>query len=264
MAYDLCTVKKAENPYLIESVRIKVSSIEELCFFLRNNLCLIDRSVVNERLADWVTKELNLRSLGHKLSDALRRPDRDITYFIMPVFAEIGYLSQDEQRLVRKQLMEVQVQPEEESTKMKADYLVRCGKYAAAETLYRQILKSGRDGKLRTSFLEAVWNNLGCALAREFRFREAAESFYSGYLLGHSRELLRKHLSCLPLFLDPEEYRKKTEKLGTDPVFLTETQKMNARVAADTSERIRVRMRPDEDVKEAAGAVFDSYRREAS
>ncbi len=264
MAFDLCTVKRAENPFLIESVRIKVWSIEELCFFLRNNLCLIDRSVVNERLADWVTEELGLRTLGHKLSDALRRPDRDITYFIMPIFAEIGYLSQDDQRIVRKQLMEVQVQPEEESTKMKADYLVRCGKSAAARTLYRQILKSGRDGKLRTSFLESVWNNLGCAYAREFRFRKAAESFHSGYLLGHSRELLRKYLSCLPLYLDAEDYRQKIEEIGADPVFTAETQKMNAKCAEDISERILVRTRPDEDVREAAGTVFDDYRREAS
>lgn len=264
MAFDLCTVKAAEKPFLIESVRIRVSTIEELCFFMRNNLCLIDQSLVNERLAAWVGGQLGLGTLSKRLLDALRRPDRDITYFVMPIFSEIGYLSQDEQRIVRQQLAQAQVKPEEEGLKMKADYLLGCGRYSAAKNLYRRILKSGGGGRMRVSFLEAVWNNLGCAYAREFRFREAADCFYSGYSLGHSRELLRKYLSALPLFQSTEEYRSSVEKLETDPVFVNETQKLNASVAEDIAERSSIHERHDEDVKEAARQVFESYRRAAS
>lgn len=264
MAIDLCTVKKAKHPFMIESVQIQVWSIEELCFFLAGNLCLIDQSVVNERLADWVSDELDLKALGHRLKDALARPDRDVTYFIMPIFAQIGYLSPDEQRRVRRQLLEAQVQPGEESSKMKADYLVSCGKLHAAQTRYRQILRSGAEGKLRASFLEAVWNNLGCAYALEFRFEKAAECFLAGYRLGKSRELLRKYLSTLPLFMKKEGYAEKLKETGADPVWAAELARMNAKAAADVSEGIRTRTNPDEDPAEAAEDLFSAYRRLAS
>lgn len=264
MALDLCTVKKAEHPFLIESVQIRIYTIEELCFFLHRNLCLIDQSVVNERLADWVFYELDLKPLARRLRDALSRPDHDVTYFIMPVFAQIGYLTAEEQRSVRRKLMETQVQPEEESSKMKADYLLSCGRLSAAETRYRNILKSSSSGKLRTSFLEAVWNNLGCAYAREFRFREAADSFLAGYGLGHSRELLRKYLSVLPLFAGEETYKKALESTEADPVWAKEIQKRNARITEDVAEGIRTRTNPDEDLALAAEELFSSYRRCAS
>lgn len=46
MAFDLCVVKKAEHPFLIESVQIRVWTIEELCFFLQRNIWLIDQSEI--------------------------------------------------------------------------------------------------------------------------------------------------------------------------------------------------------------------------
>lgn len=264
MAIDLCTVKKAEHPFLIESVQIRIWSLEELCFFLSRNICLIDQSVVNERLAGWIGDELDLKALSHRLKDALGRPDGDVSYFIMPIFAQIGYLDPDEQRKVRRQLAEAQVRPEEESSKMKADYLVGCGKLHAAQTRYREILSSGSEGKLRISFLESVWNNLGCAYALEFRFEKAADCFLSGYRLGRSRELLRKYLSALPLYLDEEEYRAKLKETGADPVWAAELHRMNARAAEDVSEGIRTRVNPEEDPALAAENLFAEYRRLAS
>lgn len=264
MALDLCTVKKAEHPYTIASVGVKIRTIEELCFFLSRNLCLIDRSVVCEELAGWVGSELGLKTLSRKLHDALMRPDRDVSYFIMPIFAEIGYLNPDEQRRVRSELYRVSVQPEEESAKMKADYLVMCGKLDAAMTSYRRILRGDGQARMRASFLENVWNNLGCACARAFRFREAADAFLSGYRIGNSKQLLRKYVSVLPMYLGPEEYEKKVKETGADPVLLREIEKMNAGKAEDISERVRVRTRPDEDVKKAAERLFSEYRRCAS
>ena len=261
MAFDLCTVRTAKHPYLIESVQIRIWTIEELCFFLHRNLCLIDESIVNERLADWVSEELGLRQLGHRLRDALQRPDHDVTYFIMPIFAQTGYLQQDELRRVRKKLMEAQVRPEEENAKMKADYLLSCGKNAAACTIYRRILDGGTAGKLRTGFLEAVWNNLGSAYAQAFRVREAAECFLSGERLGHSRELMRKYNSVLPFFMTQEAYQEQLRKLEVDAVWAGEVQKMNAKLALDAMERVRARTREDEDPAGAAEALFAAYRR---
>ena len=46
----LCQVRLAKNPYYIESISTNIYSIEELCFYLQNNIYLIDQTIVNEKL----------------------------------------------------------------------------------------------------------------------------------------------------------------------------------------------------------------------
>ena len=177
MSFDLCTGKSAEHPWFVESIGIRIYTIEELCWFLHNNLYLIDSSVTSPSLVTWIRDELGLKTLARKLSDALERPDRDVSYFIIPSFQEIGWLSPEELRRVRDELTRVQVQPEEQRAKTRADYLVAGGRCSAAITAYRKILDNRTQGNLGTPFYASVWNNLGCAYTKQFRFREAADAF---------------------------------------------------------------------------------------
>ena len=48
--YILCQVKKAEKPFFIENISTNIYSIEELCYYLYNNLYLIDSSLINQKL----------------------------------------------------------------------------------------------------------------------------------------------------------------------------------------------------------------------
>ena len=47
--YHLCQVKKAVHPYYIESISTNIFTIEELCFYLRENIYLIDETIMNEK-----------------------------------------------------------------------------------------------------------------------------------------------------------------------------------------------------------------------
>ncbi len=263
MSFDLCSGKPAEHPFFIASVGIRIYSIEELCWFLHHNLYLIDSGVTSPELVAWVRDELGLKALARKLTDALDRPDSDASYFILPIFQEIGYLSPVQTKAVREELTKAQVRPEEERTRTKADYLVKGGRFAAAITLYRHILDNRGDGKLGTSFYSGVWNNLGCAYARLFRFREAADAFLEGWRLVQSRELMRKYVSTLPLFLSDEEYRKKLIELGADSVLTGKIQEYNAAMSGKALERINTRFKPGEDTAKAVRQLREEYRRNA-
>jgi hypothetical protein len=237
MSFDLCSTRIAERPYYIASIGTKIYTIEELCWFLHHNLCLIDQSIACGELVDWVRDELGLKSLARKLSDALERPDHDVSYFVLPIFQEIGYLLPGESRRVREELTRVQVQPEEQRTKTQADYLVKGGRLQAAMVLYRRILDHRSAGKLGAPFYASVWNNLGCALARQFCFKEAADAFLNGWQTSPSRELMRKYVSALPLFLTEEEYRVKMEEFGADGVLTGKIQEYNAACARRAEEK---------------------------
>lgn len=41
----LCLGRLADNPYTFEKSRVRVFSIEELCFFLRENAYLLDENI---------------------------------------------------------------------------------------------------------------------------------------------------------------------------------------------------------------------------
>ena len=70
--YILCQVKKAEKPFYIENISTNIYSIEELCYYLYNNLYLVDRSLISNKLCTWLDEELKLP----KLNEEIRNPRR--------------------------------------------------------------------------------------------------------------------------------------------------------------------------------------------
>ena len=264
MSFDLCTIKTAARPFYARSIGTRIYSIEELCFFLHHNLCLIDESIASPELVEWVRDELGLKSLAKKLSDALERPDRDVSYFVLPVFQEAGYLPPGESRRVREELTRVQVQPQEERTKTRADYLVKGGRFQAAVLLYREILANRAEGRLGAPFYASVWNNLGCALARQFCFQEAAEAFLNGWKSFQSRELMRKYVSTLPLFLSQEEYRKKLEEFGADRVLTGKIQEYNTAAAKKALEKSAQHRDSQKESAVVLEELKEEYRRSSA
>ena len=50
----LCHKKKASQPYKITRIHRKIYTIEELCYYLCNNLYLIDYTIMNEKICEWL------------------------------------------------------------------------------------------------------------------------------------------------------------------------------------------------------------------
>ncbi len=229
MSYDLCLVKQAEKPYFIENIRTGIYSLEELCFYLYNNICLIDESILNEGLCDWIRDELGLTRLYRQLYEQLEKQE-GAAFFVLPIFREAGYLSHAEMREFQEKLAKLEVQSDDMKQKLRGDYLVRDHMYARAIGEYRGILKRRNPGKLGTQFYAAVLNNLGAAYAGLFQFEAAAECLRESYELMKTKETLRKYISALPLFLDEKECKKRLDELKADSVLVKSIQEYNAKL----------------------------------
>ena len=103
MSYDLCLLPQAKKPYYIENIRTNIYSLEELCFYLYNNACLIDETLMNERLLDWLRDELGLKKLYRQLYEQLEKKD-GAGFFILPIFREAGYLTNTQMREYQEEL----------------------------------------------------------------------------------------------------------------------------------------------------------------
>lgn len=260
MGYDLCLLRQAEKPYYIESIRTGIFSLEELCFYLYNNICLIDESIMNEGLCDWIRDELKLTRLYRQLYEQLEKQD-GAAFFVLPIFREAGYLTHQEMREFQERLTRLEVQSEDMKQKLRGDYLVKESMFARAIWEYRQILKRKNPGKLGTQFYAAVWNNLGAAYAGLFQFEQAAECFWESYELMQTKETFRKYISALPLFLTDEAYQKRLKELRADPYLVQKIQELNARICTQPEfQEMAERMR-GQDTDETVQELKEQYCR---
>ena len=69
----LCQVKQAEQPFYVNEVGISLYSAEELCWFMEQNLPLLDRVFFEEPLQKWIRQELSLERLADTLKSEIGR-----------------------------------------------------------------------------------------------------------------------------------------------------------------------------------------------
>ena len=67
MRASLCVGEYSENAYTVEELGIRVCCMEELCYCLKENAFLLDLSIMNDKLADWIGEECKVRELAKQL-----------------------------------------------------------------------------------------------------------------------------------------------------------------------------------------------------
>ena len=135
--YILCQVKKASLPYYIENISTNIYTIEELCYYFYHNIYLLDETIINEHLCDWLKKELGLVNLYRRLYKILEE-EKGTAEFILAVFKEIHYLTHSEFKQLNETLELLQSQPGIVREKKKGDYL-------AENKMYVNALRTGRE-----------------------------------------------------------------------------------------------------------------------
>lgn len=215
MGYYLCRAQRARHPYYIESIGVNLWSIEELCYYMKENVYLLDETILNEKLCEWIANELGLERLAKIMLRALDT-NSSAEEFVLPVFQECGYLTAQELAYFQEQLSQVQIEPQDVRRRMKADYLVNYGMYTRAVREYKKILKKRGPGRLGIQFYAAVYENMATAYAKMFDFSSAADCLWESYQTLKSRKVYEKYLRILPLFLPENKYYERLEEIRAD------------------------------------------------
>lgn len=199
----LCLGRTAAAPYSFDKARIRVYSVEELCYFLKENAYLLDETIFTRGLSDWLYKECGLPELGQKLNMLLKNKEKPEA-FVTAIFEYTGYFRQEEiqetKRLVRVSADVSLV----EKQKARADYFLESRRYVLAMQEYRNLLRDGEA--LAPDFSGKLYHNLGTAQARLFLFEKAAASFEQAYRLTGDQESLFQYLAAMRLHLKEPEY----------------------------------------------------------
>ena len=91
----LCHNKKASQPYKITRIHRKIYTIEELCYYLCNNLYLIDYTIMNEKICEWLYSELDMRELAGELLDLIQKKGT-IEQFVLRILEHARIYSEPE------------------------------------------------------------------------------------------------------------------------------------------------------------------------
>lgn len=191
--YILCQVKKASLPYYIENISTNIYTIEELCYYFYHNIYLLDETIINEHLCDWLKKELGLVNLYRRLYKILEE-EKGTAEFILAVFKEIHYLTHSEFKQLNETLELLQSQPGIVREKKKGDYLAENKMYVNALRIYENALGQEEREGLGEQFAGEIWYNMGCAYMHLFQFREASDCFLEAFKLLRSKQAMSSHL----------------------------------------------------------------------
>ncbi len=125
----LCLGKPAEAPYYFEHARVRVWSVEELCYFIKENIWLIDPSCLTPQLCDWIGDQCGLRELAQILLDAIRA-DRTTEKFLDGLFSYTGYCTKQELEQAKRAWQATSGADALQRQKARGDYDLGCGRKA--------------------------------------------------------------------------------------------------------------------------------------
>ncbi len=187
----LCKYRRTKTPLFMEQAGVNLYSLEELAYFLYENICLVDSRFFNERLCRWLLEELDCKELTEKIRKGIA-VGTETNRLIFLVVKEAGLYSETEHRELALRMERLNTLKEQERLKLRADELLKNRNEWAAIEEYQHILKMHQNHHLGMEFYSAVWNNLGVCYARQFLFEQAAECFDTAYEYQPKEEIARQ------------------------------------------------------------------------
>lgn len=176
----LCVHESAKTPYYVEATGIHLYSIEELAYYLYENIYLIDERIIDEKLYDWLETGPGFTGLAEKLRNG-RNTGIHVYNQVMAILQASEYYSEEELSKLSEKIKAISELQTQERMKYKADELLQNGNYWAAITEYERLLSIRQNSRLSVEFYARVWNNLAGCYARLFLFEKAAGCFESAY-----------------------------------------------------------------------------------
>ena len=206
----LSKYKRAAIPYEIESMGIHLYSMEELAYFLYENVYLVDRRIVCSRLFHWIGEEIGDTALAERLEKG-SESGTSMPNLILTILREVDYYTREELAALSERMKKLSTDQEQERLKLRADEYFINGNYQAAIYEYQKILDIRQSDRLGVEFYAHVWNNLGVCYCRLFLFYKASKAFRTSYQYQKNSEVLRSYVYTLRFCLPEEDFEEAME-----------------------------------------------------
>lgn len=244
----LCRNRTAEHPYTISGTDIY--SLEELCYYLKNNIYAIDEGLLSGELCSWIEEEFGKTVLAASIRSLIGEKG-GLKDLVRLLARETGYYGKEEAASLAALIENLEGLDKEERLKLKGDALIAERRYRRALEAYCQALTrthEPRDDERNA----AIWNNIGTAYAGLFLFSQAAQAFKKSFDMEPKEEAYLNFLCAMRFVTPHEEYAKAIED---EDISLETVRKFESRLAEAGEEEKKSSLR-------ARIAAADKNRRE--
>ena len=207
----LCHKKKAKCAYEIARIHRRIYTIEELCYYLCNHLYLVDYTIMNEKLCDWLKEELELIELSDTLKNMLEQ-SVSMEQFVMTILEYSSIYTTAELNQIQEILDRLKNQSPIEKQKYKADNLLDSGSVKSAIMAYQEIIHGERDESIDGKFYGRVYGCLGAAYGRLFLYEEAAKMYEAAFQICEEESMLKAYLYACRKYMSGEAYMALLQK----------------------------------------------------
>lgn len=206
----ICKNEPAETPYYIESMGVRIYSMEELAYFLYENIYLVDKKMLGKRLWDWLRTEMHNPELADRLQKGMEAGG-SLQNMVLTILRSVDFYSQEELTQLTAKMKVLNTYQEQERLKLRADEYFVGGNYQAAIYEYQKILDIRQSERLGVEFYAHVWNNLGVCCCRLFLFGKAAQAFRTSWQYQKDPAVLKEYVCAMRLGLSDEDFEEAME-----------------------------------------------------
>ncbi len=218
----LCSGIIATTPYYIVSLGVNIYSIEELCYSLYTNAFVLDSDLMDDKLCDYLEKQLNMEDLAERLR-LIISAKKSLSDFVAVILNEIAYCDEEEVRKIKQILLDNAGLGYARKRKARGDNMLNSQKYTLAIDEYLYVLHNV-DKKEEPDLYSAILHNIGTAYARLFLFEKAASYYKQAYEIGHERESRIQYLMALRLTMRREQYERLLLRFGYEEDIVEEAE----------------------------------------
>ncbi len=202
-----CAGRVAKVPYHFRLTKTNVYSIEEVCYYIRHNIYMMQEEIFDRNFVMWVRSELHMEETADKL-ERLIQEQHDIRDIVVTICCSCDYYEEEEIKELVHIMEKMDHLPMYERKKRKGDHYLCCQSYEKAIEEYEKIFESDEILQAEAVTYGALFHNMGVAYVNIGEFHKASELFLKAYEKNNREESLAQCLYALRLCKDVKSFKK--------------------------------------------------------
>ena len=203
----LCEGRPAKTPYHFRLTKTNVYSIEEVCYYIRHNIYMIQEELFDREFVLWLRNELHMTKTADKLETLItdRHNMKDI---VVTICCSCDYYEEREINEMIHILDEIEKLPQYARRKKKGDNFLQCHSYEKAIEEYEKIFESDEVLQAEEKAYGDLFHNMGVAYVNIGEFHKASDLFLRAYEKNGRDESLAQCMHALRFCKDVAKFKK--------------------------------------------------------
>lgn len=194
----LCKGSMAQTPYHFELTDTDIYTIEELCYYIYNNIYAITEEIFEHSLVEWLKEELQMEEIAQKLENMINNRN-NLKDIVVSILCSADYYSEQEILRVIEMIDSMNGLPKALRRKIKADNYLKYGYYPQALCEYESILKSDDAKDISPYAYGLILHNMGIVHLHITSYKAAADCFKNAYAKNSEKQSLIQYLYTLKI-----------------------------------------------------------------